>query len=561
MCTRLFGREPDVELSGGRTGLAVCTDGDAVWATDPSGRVTVVVHGDLHGPGESSAQSVAARVVERGIEVAGELDGRFALLVHEADSRQTWVVTDRANGRWLFHARVDGYHVVTTELAAQPTRRFALDPVGIGWALSAGMAVRGRTLYEGIRILEGGSTHLLTAEGVESKPYWTYSIEDRTGGRSQERLEDDLYSLLVESVRSAVADTSDPILSLSVGFDLTAVAGILVRELGYRDVESFSYARGTPVEGSDAHTASRLVGLLGLRHQLVESYQGDLVSHIRRNALLGQGLGNPCEEVDAWYRLGAEMAVRSNPVVLTGDQRFGGKDIAFRDPEGVRQIVGLRPLRLPAPLSRYVPEAALRTIAEGQEADWRAVLAATPPYSNLNDLHDHLRWTERLRHRIMPWRERFAGRFFRVRTPWLNRPIVEYVAGLPPDLRMGKKLYKRTVTRRLPDLYDFPRAGAGGYEVDLGTAIRSESSRVRRTLLTGTSRLDELIPRDAVLALMLGAGGKPSTVGEAGGALAWPVHRLSQRVRRKLGGQSVPLQPRALQLLFRRIAVIREALR
>ncbi len=373
LCTRLFGCEPDVELPGAGQGLAFCAGGDATWATDPTGRVTVVIHGDLPGPTDNAAQVLAAEFAERGVEAARDLDGSFALIVHDAHSQRTWAVTDRANSRWLFHARVDGYHVVTTELAAQPTHRFALDPVGIGWALSSGIAVRGRTLYQGIRILEGGSAHLLTSEGVETRRYWTYAIEDRTGGRSSERLEDELYALLVDGVRRSVADTSDPILSLSVGFDLTAVAGILVRELGYRDIEAFSYARGTPADGSDAQLASRLAGMLGLRLRLVESYHGDFVSHVRRNAL--GGLANPCEEVDAWYRLGADFAVRANPVVLTGDQRFGGKAIEFSGPEEVRRTVGLRPLRLPLPLCRRIPEAVRRVIEEGQQVEDRAIAA------------------------------------------------------------------------------------------------------------------------------------------------------------------------------------------
>jgi hypothetical protein len=117
------------------------------------------------------------------------------------------------------------------------------------------------------------------------------------------------------------------------------------------------------------------------------------------------------------------------------------------------------------------------------------------------------------------------------------------------------------VARRLPDLYGFPRASAAGYELDLATAIRSESGRLRQTVLVGESRLDELIPPEAALAAMLGAGGTPSGLGEVGQVAAWPAYRIAQRVRRKLSGHGVVLRPRALQVLFRRIAVVREALR
>lgn len=561
LCAELFGRSPDVEVGGSGHRLSFCIEGEATYATDATERVTVVLHGDITGLGEDPARSLAERVASRGVDVVRGLDGRFAILVHDAALQQTWAITDRANGRWLFHASSDGFHVITTELAAQPTDRFTLDPVGIGWALSAGMAVRGRTLYEGIRILEGGSTHLLKPRGIESRPYWSYEIEDRTSGRSHRDLEDDLYGLLVEAVRRCVDDGSEPILSLSVGYDLTAVAGVLIRELGHEAVQSFTYARGEPAAGSDALSARHLTDLLGLRYRVVESYDGDFVSHVRRNALLGGGLGNPCEEVDAWFRLGADLATRPKAVVLTGDQRFGGKAIEFGGVDDVLRILGLRPLQLPPHLSRRLPSQTLSKIRQGQLWDRQAVLDSSPAFDNLNDLHDHIRWTQRLPHRIMPWRERFAGRFVTVRGPWLDAEVVDFVAGLPTELRLGKRLYKQTVARRFPDLFGFPRATVGGYELDLATELRRASSRIGATLLTGDSRLDELIPPEALRELFLAAGGRPSRLGEIGKTAFFPVQRVAERMRRKAGLEATVLSRRALQLLFRRAVVLREALR
>ena len=557
---QLLGGAPDVILEGGNRRLLIAHEGAVHRASDPSGRVTVVYHGELFGMGSDPGQTMAAGFANQGPSFAKELNGSFAILLFDNEAGGAWAITDRANSRSLFHSRVEGHHLVSTDLTVQPRERFPLDPAGVAWVLSTGNVYGRRTLYDGIRVLRYGSTHELGGE-LRSESYWNYVIGERAERRSTERLEGNLYGYLVDAVRSRTLDTPEPLISLSVGFDMTAIAGIMVRELGFKGVHSFSYAHGTPAASSDALLSGRMAGMLQLQHRVIESYEGDFASHIQENARAGEGMTNPCDELDVWRTLAVELADRPSPVIVTGEQRFGGRAFDFRGVEDVRRAAGLRRLFLPGALIRSMPDGVADALRESIDADWERIHAESPRFDDLTDLHDYLRWDQRLGCRIMPWRERFTGRAASVRSPFLDNDVVDFARNLPPSLRRGKSLFRRTATSRLPDLYGFPRATGTGSTIDIGAELRTHASRLRDTVMAGDSRLDAVVPPEALLQTFLLAGGPPHGVRERHHSSMDRADRLTRRVRRRFGLASPSPSRRPAQLLFRRLAILREALR
>ena len=550
-----FGGAPDLTLEGRARRLLIARDGAVHHAADPTGRITVVYHGEVFGMGSEPGQAMAAGFADQGPSFAKELNGSFALLLFDGESDRAWAITDRCNSRRLFHSQVEGCHLVSTDLSAQPRGRFPVDPAGVAWVLSAGNVYGGGTLYDGIRVLRYGSAHELGRD-LRSDPYWDYVIGERAERRSTERLEGNLYGYMVEAVRSRTLDTPEPLISLSVGFDVTAVAGIMVRDLGFQGVPSFSYTGST-----DALLSGRIAGMLQLEHRVIESYEGDFVNHIQENARVGEGMTNACDELDVWRTLAGESANHPSPVIITGEQRFGGKAIDFRSVEDVRSAVGLRRLFLPGALIRSMPEGVADALRESVDADWERIHAASPAFDELTDLHDFLRWDQRLTCRIMPWRERFTGRAASVRMPFLDNDLVDFARNLPTPLRRGKSLFRRTATSRLPDLYGFPRAAGDGYGIDVGAELHRHAARLRETVMAGDSGLDALLPPEAVLQSFLLAGGPARGVRERHHSGMDRADRFARRVRRRLGLASPSPSRRPAQLLFRRLAILREALR
>jgi len=555
-----FGGAPDMILEGRARRLLIAHDGAVHHAADPTGRISVVYHGEVFGMGSETGEAMVVGFLDQGPSFAKELNGSFAILLFDGEADRAWAITDRCNSRRLYHSRVEGHHLVSTDLSAQPRERFPLDPAGVAWVLSAGNVYGQRTLYDGIRVLRYGSAHELGDE-LRSESYWDYVIGERAERRSTERLEGNLYGYLVDAVRSRTLDTPEPLISLSVGFDMTAIAGIMVRELGFQGVQSFSYAHGAPAVNSDALLSTRIAGMLHLQHRVMESYEGDFVHHIKENARVGEGMANACDELDVWRTLAAELTDHPSPVIITGEQRFGGKAIDFRSAEDVRSAVGLRRLFLPGALIRSMPDGVADALRESIDADWERIRGESPRFDDLADLHDYLRWDQRLGCRIMPWRERFTGSAASVRSPFLDNDIVDFVRNLPPPLRRGKSLFRRTATSRLPDLYGFPRATNEGYAIDMGAELRTHASRLRETVMAGDSRLDELVPPEALMQAFLLAGGPPHGVRERHHSGMDSADRLTRRVRRRLGLASPSPSRRPAQLLFRRLAILREVLR
>ncbi len=529
---------------------------EAELGEDASGRVAVVLHGELLNDQGKSAAWVAEEFRRRGESLVPDLRGSFALIVIDRAEDRLLVIPDRSGSRRLFHSEDATGHYVTSNLGAQPTDQHGLDVLGIGWLLAAGIPFNGRTPYDGIRVLPRAHVHELRAGGMASREYWSHGLREPEGEVDESNLVADLKELMVQAVRRRAEPGRDLYVSLSGGFDSIGIASVLSKTLGRSDVRTFSYVHGDAEPGGDAYVARTVAATLGLSHRMYESYHGNLMEHLRANATMSEAAAVAAYEVDMWKELGPELAAASAPVVFVGEERMGFSGSTVVETElHLWRRARFRELRLPPTVSGSFPRGLLGRINESIHDEVRDIIDRQPGSRVLNTIRFQIGFDQRIGHEMLPWRERFIGAHATVRNPWLDADVLDFMKRVPSRLLTGKKLYRRAVAELAPEMAAISPAAREGYRADWRGEIRAHPAVLKRWIMTTTSRLDDLIPPSFGLALLDEVQQIPT--------LRRRWHNGVRRVKGRLRRARIlrePLPATAAHNVFRHWATLRMAL-
>ena len=561
-------RPADAVLTTATWTVRLALDGGARVGWDPDERVAVVLHGEVHDDAGETAEALAARYRAEGDGLFRSLNGSYALLIVDRDQDRVVAVTDRVASRRLFWSRRGRTHWISSDLAGQPTDGRDLDAVAVAWVLASGACYHGRTPYEGVRVLGNGCAHELLEAGVGSIEYWSSLIQEQSAPAAPEVLAGELAELLVPAVRRRVSGPDDLFFSLSGGLDSTGIAVILAEVLGVREMRTFSYIVGEAHgkendlardDGEkDAFVAARTAETLGFSHEVVDSYEGDLLAHMRLNAALSEGVCHPASEITMWSGLARAFATASDPVLLVGDEYFGTSEVDPRKSMAdVWRYLVFNGFALPDAVRGRISSAVLRAMQEGLDADRHEIEARVAGSRDLNRVQDQMNFQHRKMNVIFPWRERYAARHVNVRAPWLDSAVLDWAVSRGAPGRPGKQAFKDALgVLSTGFMRDFQRAHRDAYHPQRSALIRSAAPELRSWLSGSSSRLDELIPPDfggALLESIVDPGGVPWTAARARSA-------LGRRVASLVPGLGARRRPIHSATLFYRWAILRMAL-
>jgi asparagine synthase (glutamine-hydrolysing) len=497
------------ELAGAPPSLSLAT---ATWvahvrvspasAAVDTGPMGLVLHGETYEAGEQGG-AIASSWSVRGDAVAGELNGSFALLVADRERDELAVVTDRLGSRRLFCSTVDGGTLISSAFAPHRRVRRTVDPTGVMSYLVNGRAFGGRTVLDGVRQLERASVHRFGVDGLTATPHWLVRFEPSPAPEDQLRRE--LSDRLAAAVERCVFDRPTPFLALSGGKDSRGIGAELRWGAEVDGVQCFSFVRGKPRAECDEHVAAQLAGFLGYPHRLVQSYDGDLVATVLDNAAAGEGNTNLVHEVAGWKAMAEHFAAADRPVVLTGDTALGWDDVTLHTPQDVLDALFIQNVAATPALRDVLPGPTYRELAEGLEADRDAIWSRCAGIDDLHDAADFLNIDQRLPYTILPWREAFTGRSATVRRPFLDNDLLDLVTVLPTELRRGKRLYRRALAARYPELARVPLARDQNFRIDHPTEVPRHEAALRRLIDGQSSVVDDLVPPEAAHRLLAAA--------------------------------------------------------
>ena len=267
--------------------------------------MTVVLHGEIYHADDHPANYLAQQFANHGFAWAKEIHGSFAILAVDKSADQIVLITDRLNSRRVFASQIEGGICISSHLSAQPWESFELDPTGVAWYIVNRALYNSRTLFRGVSVLKRACIHQLTARGFDAAPYWRDSFDSSPKRANQRQLAAELKTRLIQAMRRRLYDSPNVFLSLSAGYDSTALLGILAYDFAFPmcGVSRMTTGRRRPTAMQVWH--DKWPSCAGYSHEIVETYDGNFVAHLRDNAVacLRRHLSWYCADLGAWQRL------------------------------------------------------------------------------------------------------------------------------------------------------------------------------------------------------------------------------------------------------------------
>jgi len=553
MASRLFHRGPDGEGRHEGPGVSIAFRRLAV--IDPSapsgpyadetGQIIAAVNGEIYNYPELSAdlrkrghrllthcdtEIVAHLYEEYGPELAGKLDGMFALAVWDARSKRLLLARDRAGEKPLYYAVCGRKLLFASELQAllasdEVSRE--LDGSALALYLLHDHYPSPTTPLRHVRKLPAAHRLVADASGVRVERYWSLAPawEASPWDERPEALADRLLEILGDSVRRRWRSDVPAGVFLSGGLDSSTIVALLAKMAPGR-IRTFTLGFEDPRFDESSH-ASRTAADLHLEHTEGRAGFDQLETALQNVApRMADPLADP-SLLPAW--LISRLARQQVTVVLSGegsDEIFGGyptytghklADALRTLPAPARRLLGSLLLRLPVTQGNHSVNLLARQLAAGMDLD---------------TLPRHLRWfgsvapalqerivTEEFRRRCGAWdpmraaRDAVGGIAFRddlcrvmhldlstylqdglltkmdrasmlhsleVRTPFLDHHLIEFAARLPSRLKVRgprtKVLLRQAAGRLLPR--ETLRRRKRGFSIPLAHWIHSDRGRI-----------------------------------------------------------------------------------
>lgn len=210
----------------------------------PSGRYFISFNGEIYnyrslkrnleadgyvfGTG-TDTEVLLALFEQKGYRCLDELNGMFAFAIWDTEAKQVFLARDRLGKKPLYYYEDGGRFAFASEIKALLKLPFiprTVRPDAVKDFFAYQYVPDPKTIYKNIHKLPPG--HWLITDGIrtEQHQYWDVSFSQVTG-KSLSEIEDDLYSLIEDSVRLRMISDVPLGAFLSGGVDSSAIVGLM----------------------------------------------------------------------------------------------------------------------------------------------------------------------------------------------------------------------------------------------------------------------------------------------------------------------------------------------
>lgn len=438
---------------------------------------------------------------EKGIGMVEELEGNFILFV--SIKTEFYIVTDKVNSKKAFYAHLDDGWYISNNINLLPKQRCAVSQEGLACFLANGVMLNTLTLYKEIISARGGSIYTFQNQQLSLRAYWEYGFDYTTEiptADSVLKLEKELEKLLIESVKEMAPAVSHAAVSLSAGYDIRGILGIIKKHTNLSDLACFSYAsNGNTKEHSDSFLAKKIAEACCHTHEIMPFYNGDLVGHILGNAKQGKVLTNFCDELETWNSL-----VKRNTYtdLIVGEECFGYFNVPLESKEKLFSLMAINGAGSLRWLENFIDPALYHQFNNDLINLQNKIWARLDKFSDVHDKKDYLYFDQRINHVLLPWRENICSNVGYVHNPLMHSKILEFIKKLPPVHRQNKNLYKRTISKMLPELFEIGFATTSGYSINWELEIRKNKTKLIDFVERTDSLLDAIIPKEEIIKMI-----------------------------------------------------------
>jgi len=308
----------------------------------PDGRFTIVFNGeiynyrrlraDLLARGEllrstSDTEVVLTLYAQHGEACLNVLEGMFAFVVYDRDKHSLFFARDPLGQKPLLYAEVSGRLVLAQEIKSfQSLRpdRWPLEPVAVSSFLAYGSIQTPLTILEGVAALPPGHCGTWRDGRLYLRRYWDLRSNDGTAIMDYRRAKQHLRALLTQIVDEHLVSDVPVAAFLSGGVDSSIISAVVRRELG-RPLQtiSFGFSEAPTEYNEDVLCAASVAAELGTNHREVRVTPEAVLDEMERFA---DRLDQPTADGLNVYLISRE-ARRFVTVALSGlggDELFAG---------------------------------------------------------------------------------------------------------------------------------------------------------------------------------------------------------------------------------------------
>lgn len=482
--------------------------------------------------------------IDSAVEQFAGLNGRYSWVGWEPSQYKFSATSDFLGIRALYYLEAPEVFLVTNEpsvLVNSPAFNGELDPLGCVDMLQKGCCLGNRTMFKQIRyvppgaqlIRERNDTHII------QKKILPVPFPAPLAGNVDE-LADGLWERLLNSTQRRIGTRRDWHVLLSGGLDSRVCAGLLHTHDALGGV--INWGKST---GGDSRIPYQLAKSLGLRLENISIPPDHLQDYHRDLVTLNAGLTN----AHITYLISALQTISASrsPLVIgySGDPLTGGH-VPFTIPGGksnpsLDESVdhfhrSLGSFFTAQDLPEFLLKDTWVDAIDASRQEIAKVMAAAESSHHYQRWIAALLWCRQLRYTtFLP---RLCDNFTPTFSPFEDLEVFQYCLALPPEAIKEQLVYRRMITRHLPDLAKYPRSdgsfidpthrrsklthlyrqavvqlpdrlrwqldwwSGGGYSVDPNADLRTGSAEYLRLLVAEHEKWDVYLDQERVTKLI-----------------------------------------------------------
>lgn len=440
----------------------------------------------------------------------------LSLFLVDKRCRQVLVATDHVSLNKIFCRSLQGVRFYSSQLAYFNPEELKPSFAGVASYVICEHSFSETTLYDGVECLQ--QAQIYTFSGDEKplqETYWRYRAAlDVPADWDYKAHQASFWRRLLAAVEAETKDR-DVAVSISGGFEASALLGILRFHLGRKEVPCFCYAHGTPQRGSDGYVSAKIAEACGSPIWIKESYDGNFLDMLLENLRVGQLRRNPLEEIQSYRALIREDILSPDHLFLFGDESFGSTRARFRhelDPLSGSPMV--RDPKCLKTFADYLEPGAQEAIEEALWPLFRSYIARFDEIEDPTLKAHHIRYNESVANVTLPIRSDCNVSYYDASVPFLRRDVLDAMAGVPVSGLPERRFYKETVERFLPEIFSIPRAWEDQSRPDIGKELARHAAELQDLVRKNDLGIEGIISPDGLSHLL--ADHAATTQGEGG---------------------------------------------
>ena len=394
------------------------------------------------------------------------INGYFSLMMFNGSRNTIIISVDRRASEPIFYFQTKDMIYFAPEvkalLAVYP-QDLELNAEGISMFLACGHLLGDQTMISSIKRLPGGCYLKIQNNQLVQKSYWSFRPGSEVGRETEGMLKEELAELLKIAVRNNLGNPQKTAIFLSGGVDSRGILAGALTSLGgkSKDLNTISWGIDEEVNGSDPNIAKKLAQKLHLNHIFLPRLTNRYADDFEETNYIVDGLSDIAAFHPYEYSIMKQIKNSGIDRVLRGDEVFGWKERAYSHIQAEAEV-GIRPLQVLPFYAKLLHQKFYSLWSDGSDlaiSKLRSEIKGMEP----NDAKDYIYFVHRLQgylHTSAYYKQVHLDH----RNVLLEDSILKFLTRVPWELRIDKRLFRKTIYEMNPDLWTIPIANRTGYE-------------------------------------------------------------------------------------------------